>query len=305
MIMVKQEHYVPRFYLKRFSDNDKISVFDIKGERIFTTNIKKIACNNRFYDLNSNELSDALRLQKEICNISDDVFEKECNDVQFVEKALSRLEDKFSSQLIKFEEDYNLINNEDFLRTLFLFAYTLSIRTVGFRDGLENIARQTKKWLENINIKNIDYPIDKEPEEIAKINQINELLSISIVSKKALTFFDKYNIFIGINNSDEDFIISDNPLNYFFLGFNDVCFPINRKLSIIMQVKDADSDHKICNIKPNKNKIINLTATEVKKYNNLQVCSNGRYLFGSENVLKNYCNHVKILNSLLRKKMAF
>lgn len=299
--MVKQEHYVPRFYLKRFSDNDKISVFDIKGERIFTTNIKKIACNNRFYDLNSNELSDALRLQKEICNISDDVFEKECNDVQFVEKALSRLEDKFSSQLIKFEEDYNLINNEDFLRTLFLFAYTLSIRTVGFRDGLENIARQTKKWLENINIKNIDYPIDKEPEEIAKINQINELLSISIVSKKALTFFDKYNIFIGINNSDEDFIISDNPLNYFFLGFNDVCFPINRKLSIIMQVKDADSDHKICNIKPNKNKIINLTATEVKKYNNLQVCSNGRYLFGSENVLKNYCNHVKILNSLLRK----
>lgn len=301
MIMVKQEHYVPRFYLKRFSDNDKISVFDIKGERIFTTNIKKIACNNRFYDLNLNELSDALRLQKEICNISDDVFEKECNDVQFVEKALSRLEDKFSSQLIKFEEDYNLINNEDFLRTLFLFAYTLSIRTVGFRDGLENIARQTKKWLENINIKNIDYPIDKEPEEIAKIKQINELLSISIVSKKALTFFDKYNIFIGINNSDEDFIISDNPLNYFFLGFNDVCFPINRKLSIIMQVKDADSDHKICNIKPNKNKIINLTAIEVKKYNNLQVCSNGRYLFGSENVLKNYCNHVKILNSLLRK----
>ena len=68
-----------------------------------------------------------------------------------------------------------------------------------------------------------------------------------------------------------------------------------------MQVKDADPDHKICNIKPNKNKIINLTAIEVKKYNNLQVCSNGRYLFGSEKVLKNYCNHVKILNSLLRK----
>lgn len=301
MIMVKQEHYVPRFYLRRFSDNDKISVFDIKGERIFTTNIKKIACNNRFYDLNSNELSDALRSQKEICNIPDDVFEKECNDVQFVEKALSRLEDKFSSQLIKFEEDYNLINNEDFLRTLFLFAYTLSIRTVGFRDGLKNIARQTKEWLENINIKNIDYPIDKEPEEIAKINQINELLSISSIYKKALTFFDKYNIFIGINNSDEDFIISDNPLNYFFLGFNDVCFPINCKLSIIMQVKDADSDHKICNIKPNKNKIINLTAIEVKKYNNLQVYSYGRYLFGSEKVLKNYCNHAKILNSLLRK----
>ena len=299
--MVKQEHYVPRFYLRRFSDNDKISVFDIKGERIFTTNIKKIACNNHFYDLNSNELSDALRSQKEICNIPDDVFEKECNDVQFVEKALSRLEDKFSSQLIKFEEDYNLINNEDFLRTLFLFAYTLSIRTVGFRDGLKNIARQTKEWLENINIKNIDYPIDKEPEEIAKINQINELLSISSIYKKALTFFDKYNIFILINNSDEDFIISDNPLNYFFLGFNDVCFPINCKLSIIMQVKDADSDHKICNIKPNKNKIINLTAIEVKEYNNLQVYSYGRYLFGSEKVLKNSCNHAKILNSLLRK----
>lgn len=297
--MVKQEHYVPKFYLRKFSDKDKISVYDIKNDRIFSTNINKIACNNYFYDLDSNELKETLKMQKEICNIPDDVFEQECNDVQFVEKALSRLEDKFSSLLLEFEKDYSLINNEEFLRTMFLFAYTLSIRTIGFRNGLESIARQTKEWLEKINIKNVDYPIDKEPEDIAKINQINELLSLSSVYKKALSFFDKYDIFVGINNSNDDFIISDNPLNYFFLGFNDVCFPVNRKLSIIMQVKDADSEHKLCNIKPDNNKIINLTTVEINKYNNLQVCSNGRYLFGSKETLKKYSHHIKKLNSIL------
>ena len=53
--MVKQEHYVPKFYLRKFSDKDKISVYDIKNDRIFRTNINKIACNNYFYDLDSNE----------------------------------------------------------------------------------------------------------------------------------------------------------------------------------------------------------------------------------------------------------
>lgn len=297
--MVKNEHYVPRFYLNKFANNNKIYAYDLENNNLFPTNINKIGCNNYFYDIDSDSLKEGLKEYKEIYNIPDEVFEKECEDIQFIEKALSRLEDKFSVLLSKFETDHSIINDEEFLRTLFLFLHAQSIRTKGFRDRLENIASQTKKWLQKLNIKNIDYPVELEAKDIAKLNQIKELLSLSKVYKKALSFFDVYDIYIGINNSDIDFIISDNSMSYFFTGFNDICFPVNPKLSIIMQVKNAKDEFKICSIKPDKNKQIFLTKKELIKYNVLQQYSNSKYLLGSEKALKDYIlymNFFSIIN---------
>lgn len=297
--MVKNEHYVPRFYLRRFANNDKIYAYDLEKDNLFQTNINKIGCNNYFYDVDSNVLKENLSEYKDIYKIPDDIFEKECEDIQFIEKALSRLEDKFSVLLNKFEMDYSIINDEEFLRTFFLFMYTQSIRTKGFRNGLENIASQTKIWLEKLNIKNVNYPIELEAKDIAKLNQIKELLSLSSVYKKALSFFDAYDIYIGVNNTDIDFIISDNPMSYFLVGFNDICFPVNSKLSIIMQVKEVKDEFKICCIKPDKSKTIHLTKKEVIKYNVLQQYSNSKFLLGSEQALKNhilYMNYFSIIN---------
>lgn len=297
--MVKNEHYVPRFYLRRFANNDKIYAYDLEKDNLFQTNINKIGCNNYFYDVDSNVLKESLSEYKDIYKIPDDIFEKECEDIQFIEKALSRLEDKFSVLLNKFEMDYSIINDEEFLRTFFLFMHTQSIRTKGFRNGLENIASQTKTWLEKLNIKNVNYPIELEAKDIAKLNQIKELLSLSSVYKKALSFFDAYDIYIGVNNTDIDFIISDNPMSYFLVGFNDICFPVNSKLSIIMQVKEVKDEFKICCIKPDKSKTIHLTKKEVIKYNVLQQYSNSKFLLGSEQALKNhilYMNYFSIIN---------
>ena len=48
---------------------------------------------------------------------------------------------------------------------------TLSIRTMSFRNGLENIAEQTTSWLKSLNIKKVkNYPLDMDPKDIAKIN---------------------------------------------------------------------------------------------------------------------------------------
>lgn len=297
--MVKNEHYVPRFYLRRFANNDKIYAYDLEKDNLFQTNINKIGCNNYFYDVDSNVLKESLSEYKDIYKIPDDIFEKECEDIQFIEKALSRLEDKFSVLLSKFEMDYSIINDEEFLRTFFLFMHTQSIRTKGFRNGLENIASQTKTWIEKLNIKNVNYPIELEAKDIAKLNQIKELLSLSSVYKKALSFFDAYDIYIGVNNTDIDFIISDNPMSYFLVGFNDICFPVNSKLSIIMQVKEVKDEFKICCIKPDKSKTIHLTKKEVIKYNVLQQYSNSKFLLGSEQALKNhilYMNYFSIIN---------
>ncbi len=82
---------------------------------------------------------------------------------------------------------------------------------------------------------------------------------------------------------------------YFMLGFNDVCFPINPKLSIIMQVKTAKKEFKICNFDSPKNNIVNLNKKDVLKYNILQQNTNAKYLFGNDEMLQ---KHLKIMSIL-------
>ena len=302
--MVKSQHYVPEFYLKRFAKNGKISVYNLLDGKIFSTDVNKIGKKSYFYDLEPNKLKEMLSEYKKTTDISDADFEELTNDVQFVENALSRLETKAGVYFNKFENDYTLINDKNFLSILFLFMHTLSIRTMSFRGGLENIAEQTTSWLKSLNIKEIkNYPLDMDPKDIAKINQLREITSLARTYDKSIKVFSNYNFYIGINNTKLDFLISDNPLTYFWLGFNDICFPINPRLAIIMQVKDASEEFKLCNLKPDKKGIINLREKDILKYNILQHNTNARYLFGSENMLMCHKETIKLLNmvNVMRK----
>lgn len=47
---VKNQHYVPRFYLNFFSNNSKLWCFDKTNSKNFETNINKIASEKYFYD---------------------------------------------------------------------------------------------------------------------------------------------------------------------------------------------------------------------------------------------------------------
>lgn len=297
--MVKGEHYIPRFYLEKFSDNGKICAYDFKTKKIINTNVSKIGKKNYFYDIDPKELKKELLIIKDIANISDDIFENNLDDIQFIENALSRIETKASIYFNKFEKDYNLIQDENFLSILFIFVYTLSVRTISFRDDLENISSQTTKWLKSLDITKVEnYPLDKQPNEIAKLNQLNELISLPRMYKKSISFFENYELFVAVNETKLDFIISDNPLLYFFLGFNDICFPINPKLAIIMQVKEAKKEFKICNFEKIDNQIVYLKEKEVMKYNILQYNTKAKYLFGSKEMLKYQLGLVSCLNKI-------
>lgn len=292
--MVKGQHYVPEFYLKRFAKNGKISVYNLLDGNIFSTDVNKIGKKSYFYDLEPAKLKEMLSEHKKITNISDIDFEELTNDVQFVENALSRLETKAGAYFNKFENDYTLINNKSFLSILFLFMRTLSIRTMSFRNGLENIAEQTTSWLKSLNIEEVrNYPLDMDPKDIAKINQLREITSLARTYDKSIKVFNNYNFYVGINNTKLDFLISDNPLLNFFLESNDICFPINPRLAIIMQARDV-------NLEPDKKSIINLSEKEVMKYNILQHNTNARYLFGSEEMLKNYKEKLQFIKSITR-----
>ena len=297
--MVKNEHYIPRFYLQQFATKDKICVYNIKEEKIFQTNIKKIAVHNYFYDATPDDLRDELEIYREIFNISTENFEAKINNPQFIEEAFSRLENKMSNYIKKFEADYSLIHDEEFLRTLFLFLHTLSIRTLSYRNILESINTQTSDWLKSLNIANIsNYDLSKSPKENAKLSQLKNIISLQNTYKKAERFFENYDIFVGVNNTDMDFLISDNPLLNFYLGFNDICFPINPRLAIIMQVSYASEKQKICNFVPDSDGIVNLKVMDVLKYNLLQENSNANYLFGKEKMINRYLRYINQIKRL-------
>lgn len=294
--MVKNQHYIPEFYLKRFGKNEKIDVYDIKNKKfILNTNVSNFACRRFFYDTEPDNIRETLSFYKEIGFITEKELEEKIKEPQFIEKALSRLESKMSIDFNEFEKNNGLINNDDFLRTLFIFIHTLSIRTANYRKSQENILEQISNW-KTLNTE--DYQLNIEHKEIAKQNQLNSILSLPILYEKALCFFDKYDIFVGINNTDVDFIISDNLLFGFYLGFNDICFPVNPKLAIIIQVAGVDKKFKICNVQPDKENKIFLKSTDVISYNTFQECSNANFLFGNESSLK---FHLNFINSIKNK----
>lgn len=203
-----------------------------------------------------------------------------------------------STYLDELEKNYSLINNEDFLSIFFIFIRTLAIRTSGYRAGLEKITTQTTNWLKNLGVKKCaNYNLDIDPTELAKIEQLKYLISLPSLFKKSISFFNNYNIYIGINNTDLGFIISNEPFLHFELGFNDICFPINPHLAIIMQVKDVDDEFLVCHSKPNKQNIIELSIHDIIKYNIFQNHLMSKYLFGNKTDLE---NTIKII-SLLKK----
>lgn len=299
--MVKNQHYIPQFYLKRFGTNSKIDVYDIKNNKyIEKTNISNFACEKYFYDIDLTKIEDELKIFKNSpgINISDTLYNETLKNPQLIEETLSKLESKMSTYLNEIEKDYSLINNEDFLSIFFIFMRTSAIRTSGYRSQLEKITTQTTDWLKKAGVKNCsNYPLDVDPIELAKIEQLKYLISLPSLLKKSISFFNNYNIFIAINNTNLGFIISNEPFLNFELGFNDICFPINTHLAIIMQVKTADKEFLICHSKPNSKNIINLTINDVIKYNIFQNQLMSKYLFGNRSDIENTLKIISLLKN--------
>ncbi len=300
--MVKNQHYTPQFYLKRFGKDEKIDAYDIKNKKFITnTNVSNFASKRFFYDIELEKLDEHISLLKKIYNIddTDEDFKKLINSPQYIEKTLSNIEGEMSIFLDKIETDFSLINDENFLATFFIFIRTLSVRTIGYRETLENITTQTTNWLKKLGINNCsNYPLDISPNELAKLEQLKYIVSIPQTLKKSIDFFNNYNIYIGINHSNLGFIISNEPFISFELGFNDICFPINPKLSIIMQVKNVEENFLICKKKPNCENIIDLDVHDIVKYNIFQNHLMSKYLFGNIKDIQNVLKIISFLNKM-------
>ena len=108
-----------------------------------------------------------------------------------------------------------------------------------------------------------------------------------------------YNWYIAYNYTDLDFIISDDPAKPIWLGLNDICIPISKKLAIILRVKAKDAPLFSKDISDGN--IINMSLQGVTAYNLIQIGMSQKYLFGSEKAIQCMSELNDLINNIKNK----
>lgn len=295
----KKEHYVPKFYLKKFSflaDNkrDKIWVFNKAKINFFSSNIEDTATSNYFYDFSF-------------------PFE-EINNKQF-DQDLQKLESQIAIFYTNFEEELFCILkaddktksrteaiNQNQKETWSEILAVQVLRTVDFRKIVYEVKQKAQD--ENIILTNLEkmideslqclpFPLGLDEKNILKkawfnitIQKINSLYSdnIAVIHYHIFCEFFPYlsKVFmnhkwsIGVNQTKMPFYTSDNPIARFphqETGYAtegiEILFPINSKIIFVLREKNHPKSQQ------NIDKIFEVNESEVKKYNQAQIyCSN-------------------------------
>ncbi len=186
----EQQHYVPRFLLKNFTHGKKpkVFVYDKSNDKRFHTNIKNIAAENGFYDL---EVEDGLLS---------------------MEPGLSRLEANTSGiikKLIKNKDIKSLSENEVAIFALFLAVQF--VRTKEHRLKFEHMGKQFVQKLRDMGtsekqIKEIMGSSGAVPED-----KLFGLRSLAEARELVPHFLNKAWLLLETTPKHQ-FFISDNPI---------------------------------------------------------------------------------------------
>jgi hypothetical protein len=187
----KRQHFVPQFYLKKFTIYDKIQAYNLKSKRLNMMNCKDVCSRDYFYA-----------------------------QMPEVERSFSRMEgegNRIISDIIM-KNDLSKINIEDYCILLyfisFLYARTLSVKqeTEQHFDGLSNYF--FRLFIDN-NIENLRREgMEKEYLEKCRMainGPIHAFAMKSIIERGPFLIKDLSPI-LFINFTGRDFITSDSPI---------------------------------------------------------------------------------------------
>lgn len=274
---VKNQHYVPRMYMKRFApDQKRICVWNLMTDTILTRQRpENYAAKRYFYDADKEELKKALEEMSKL--YPDAIPIIDAADEQFVEKGLSRMEADVSRILDLVSNNHEALYDETNMQKLIIFLHDLAYRSEKYRDQLDNIREQTLDHLKRLGISPDRV---KEIKQTGKDNQLYQLVGIAPLLKTAKMLVENYNWYIGIVPGNMKLVISDNPAQGIFLGFNDICIPLCGDKAIILRVNDPEALI-LSKDMPVGNEI-KLTERSVFAYNAVQMSYANRFMFGDK-----------------------
>lgn len=283
----KNQHYVPEFYLRRFlNENGKLSVYNVGDNTILENqNPNNYAAQRYFYDVDKDTL---LELMEEVFELFPEMSNSPAlDDPQFIEHALGRVESEINVIFARIEEVPERLYVQDIQIKLLIFIHEMIYRTEGYRVTIDNIDQQLSSHLENLGLTKQQIDLAKESIGIkknAKITQLEDIINPSSSLKTGMMLLEGYDWYFGIVNGEGSLIISDNPAQQIYLGFNDICFPISSKTAIIFRSKDPQA-RLVSNDAPNGH-MIYLSTRSVVIYNIVQSSNAIRYVFGKSDDLK-------------------
>lgn len=105
---------------------------------------------------------------------------------------------------------------------------------------------------------------------------------------------ENYDWYIGYNDTELDFIISDNPAQMIWCHFNDIRIPVSKHKFVVKRVKDEEVP--MISGDKAKGNIINMTIKNVIAYNTMQISIVQLYLFGSEKAINFMQNIITLYN---------
>lgn len=274
---VKNQHYVPRMYMKRFSqDQKRICVWNVMSDTILTRQRpENYAAKRYFYDADKFELKQALEEMSKL--YPDAVPIIDAADEQFVEKGLSRVEADVSKILDLICDNHEALYDEVNMQKLIIFLHDLAYRSEKYRDQLDNIREQTLMYLEKMGITAEQV---EGMDKTGKDNQLYQLVGIAPLLKTAKKLTENYNWYIGTVSGNMKLVISDNLAQGIMLGFNDICIPLRGDKAVIFRIIDSE-DPIISKDMPVGNEI-KLTERSVFVYNAVQMSYAIRFMFGDK-----------------------
>lgn len=297
----KKQHYVPRFYLKNFSNKNKeeyfIHCYDIDNNKTYPANIKNIAEEKYFY------------------KIGDETFEE---FFQKTEEWASPIINNLSKNgKIK---PLNIIKNR---KRLSLFLSVQFLRTKEMREDLLESFSKISTHLQKHNLSNeMELLVEQIDEKNIKHNQMGFIAHASLEMIDDLL----YKKWVVLKNKTEvDFLTSDNPVVLYnphgFLGvaseYIHIFYPINPKLCLCLldplnysnfgEYNKFDGNEILRNIRKTEKYNIN-SIDEVNMINDVQSKNATKHIFSKDNSFDRVSYLVKkglIVPSEKRERVKF
>lgn len=284
-MITRKQHYIPQFLIKKFAEDDgSLSLFLLKENKLLTEqNPRNFAQIKDMYNIKKEDLIEMLRY---IEIIDPNAFNRiDFNDPIFVEKYFSRVEYNASKLINRILHHDQLILSLSDKLVLFLFLHDLAYRTKFYRDVRFSITQKSNEIISDIARANNFSDEQKEDNllENSNIVELSSIFSLSSYIKFISMLYENYDICYAKNDTDQDFILSDNPTFMITCGLNDFCFPISRKRAIVFRIKKTRS-LMICSI-PNYTFLMNLSERNVHEYNIYNASYSHEIIFGTKKSL--------------------
>lgn len=316
MNKVKNQHFVPRCYLKNFANTgERINVFDKEKNQIrINQKIDNISSSRFFYDIDLDAIDEALKKENltDIDNLLPKevkaIFKQAC-DEQFIEKWFSeKIEPALNSCINNLKSFYCLQRTEkienscaitDSIKKLMpLLIAVQIIRTKEFRvtsiEQLPQIQLEMIKALDRKQGKDVSHLDDikvehKYPKEFIPLLHIQMIMDEEMRLRLAEEL-DKHIWYIGVNSTNKKVYTSDNPIIKIEHKFEpivsnggiaspgiEIVYPICNDLFLIMRERIYHKDYEKYEM---KYKLLN--EDEIETYNYYQVLQSYRCVFSSD-----------------------